>query len=152
MHKFIWSNKSEKIKREDAKLPVNLGGLNVPDIEQFWSSFKFSWLRRLISTQAFWPNIILQTISKVQNKTVTAAELLNFGPSLLCNIGKKMNNKFWRQVLLSTRGLNQGAIFCNPEKLSISSFWHNDYIQRNNKVITLSTHIQTVESYVNLSW
>ena len=88
-HKFIWSNKSEKIKREDAKLPVILGGLNVPDIEQFWYSFKFSWLRRLISTQAFWPNIILQTISQVQNRTLTATELLNFGPSLLCNIGKK---------------------------------------------------------------
>ena len=119
-----------------AKLPEKLGGLNVPDIEQFWLSFKFSWLRRLISTQSFWPNIVLQTISQIQNKTVNTAEFLNFGPSLLCSIGKKINNKFWQQVLLSTRGLNSGAVFCYPEKLSISSFWHNDFIQRNNKVIT----------------
>ena len=150
-HKFIWNNKSEKIRRDDAKLPVNLGGLNVPDIEQFWLSFKFSWLRRLISTQAFWPNIILQTISKIHNKTVSVAELLNFGPSLLCNIGKKINNKFWRQVLLSTRSISQGAIFCNPEKLTISSFWHNDYIQRNNKVITFRDYPELVSNISTLS-
>ena len=81
-------------------------------------------------------NIVLQTISQIQNKTVNTAEFLNFGPSLLCSIGNKINNKFWQQVLLSTRGLNSGAVFCYPEKLSISSFWHNDFIQRNNKVIT----------------
>ena len=64
---------------------------------------------------------------------------------------KKINNKFWRQVLLSTRGLNQGAIFCNPEKLSISSFWHNDFIQRNNKVITFRDYPELVSDISTLS-
>ena len=87
--KFIWNNKSEKVRREDAKLPEKLGGLNVPDIEQFWLAFKSSWLRRILSTQAFWPKIVLQDISKIQNRIVTSAELLNFGPTLLHNIGGK---------------------------------------------------------------
>ena len=62
--KFIWNKKSEKIRREDAKLPEKLGGLSVPDIETFWLSFRFSWLRRLCTTKAFWPNIIVNEISK----------------------------------------------------------------------------------------
>ena len=41
--KFIWSGKSEKVRREDAKLPVKLGGLSVPDVSKYWTAFKFSW-------------------------------------------------------------------------------------------------------------
>ena len=31
--RFLWNNKSEKVCRDDAKLPETLGGLNIPDIE-----------------------------------------------------------------------------------------------------------------------
>ena len=133
--KFIWNKKSEKIRRDDAKLPEKLGGLNVPDIENFWLSFKFSWFRRLCSTQSFWPNIILQEISQIQNQPTTISEILNFGPTLLGNVGKKLSNKFWQQVLLSARNISENAIFCHPQKLSLSSFWQNPLIKRNNKVI-----------------
>ena len=34
---------SEKVSRNDAKLPEHMGGLNVPDVEKFWEAFKFSW-------------------------------------------------------------------------------------------------------------
>ena len=44
-YKFIWSSKSEKVRREDCKLPVQNGGLGMPDILKFWTAFKFSWLR-----------------------------------------------------------------------------------------------------------
>ena len=55
---FIWGKKSEKVNREDAKLPENYGGLGMPDLLKFWTAFKFSWLRRLITTNSFWPKII----------------------------------------------------------------------------------------------
>ena len=134
--RFIWNNKSEKIRREDAKLPEKLGGLNVPDIENFWLSLKFSWLRRLLITDSFWPNIVLQEISKIQNRAVTAIDIFESGPTLLCNIGKKLKNKFWQQVLVTTRSISEGAIFNSPGRLSLSSFWHNQFIKRNNKVVT----------------
>ena len=50
---FIWGKKSEKVNREDAKLPENYGGLGMPDLLKFWTAFKFSWLRRLITTNSF---------------------------------------------------------------------------------------------------
>ena len=49
---------------------------------------------------------------------------------------KKLKNKFWEQVLFSTRSISEGAIFHNPGRLSLSSFWNNQFIKRNNKVIT----------------
>ena len=151
--KFIWNKKSEKVRRENAKLPKHLGGLNVPDVEKFWLSFKFSWLRRLLSTKAFWPKIILEQISKVHKSPVTPSQLLQLGPALLSQIGKKLTNKFWQQVLISAVNVTEGAIFCYPEKLSISSFWYNPYILRNNKVVTpanfpeIQNHVSTLSDF-----
>ena len=148
---FIWNNKSEKVRREDAKLPEKLGGLNVPDVEQFWLSFKFSWLRRLLTTKAFWPNIVLNEISNIQNSQVTPTELLQLGPALLCNMGKKLKNKFWQQVLFSAMNITEGAIFSHPEKLSTSSFWYNPFIRRNNKVIRHNDFVELNNSISTLS-
>ena len=150
---FIWNKKSEKIRREDAKLPEKQGGLNVPDVEQFWLSFKFSWLCRLLTTQAFWPNIIIHEISQIQNSPLTSTDILQLGPALLGKIGKKLKNKFWQQVLFSAMNVTEGAIFCHPEKLSVSPFWHNPFIRRNNKVIQfndfpeISTAISTLSDF-----
>ena len=86
--KFLWNNKSEKVSREDSKLPEHYGGLNMPDIEKFWLSFKFSWCRRLLTTTSFWPNILLKEISRAQNQSLSTTQLLQLGPSLLLNISK----------------------------------------------------------------
>ena len=49
--------------------------------------------------------------------------------------------------------VTEGAIFCHPEKLSVSPFWHNPFIRRNNKVIQfndfpeISTAISTLSDF-----
>jgi hypothetical protein len=133
--RFLWNNKSEKVCRDDAKLPENLGGLNVPDIEKFWTAFKFSWLRRLLKTNSFWPKILSEEILISSGTNYNPCELLKLGPSLLCQIGKKLGNKFWGQVLISTVNISEGFIFTHPEKLIFSSFWYNPWVRRNNRVI-----------------
>ena len=52
---FLWNNKPDKVCRDDAKLSEKAGGLGIIDIRIFWKSLKFSWLRRLCNTTAFWP-------------------------------------------------------------------------------------------------
>jgi len=47
IYRFIWGG-TDKVRRIDAKCQEKQGGLNFPDIYSSWSSFKFSWLRRLI--------------------------------------------------------------------------------------------------------
>ena len=132
---FIWNKKSEKVNREDAKLPVKLGGLGMPDILKFWSAFKFSWLRRLISTDSFWPQILQTQISEVLGHDIDIVEILQLGASKLNQISKLLKNSFWKQVLGTAIEITEGAAFCFPEKLLTSPFFHNNLVLRNNKVI-----------------
>ena len=133
--KFLWGGKSEKVSRQDSKLPVKMGGLGMPDVEKFWCAFKFSWLRRLLLTHSYWPEIVCHQISKIHQSRVSPSEILQFGPSYLCKIGKKVKNKFWSEVLASTVHISEGQTFYSPEKILFGSFWYNPNIKRNNKII-----------------
>ena len=105
------------------------------DIEQYWLSFKYSWLRRLITTEAYWPNILLNQISNIKGEILAPCQLLQLGPCLLSKIGKSLKMKFWSQVLQTSIKMYEGAAFCNPEMIISNSFFYNPIIRRNNKVI-----------------
>ena len=135
---FLWNKKSEKVRRADAKKPERLGGLGMPDIEQFWFSFKFSWLRRLLTTNSYWPNILLDRINAAYGKKYSNAQILELGPILLEKIGKSLKNNFWKQVLSSTSKILEGYIFDNPEMMLYTPFWYNPNIRRGNKAIKYS--------------
>ena len=47
---FLWDNKPDKIRRDDTKLEQKQGGIGMPDVLKFWTAFKFSWLRRLLTS------------------------------------------------------------------------------------------------------
>ena len=112
--KFIWDNGSEKVRREDAKLPEALGGINVPNIEKYWSAFKFSWIRRVLETQAFWPTLLKNALGY----DISVSKLLAYGPSLCLKSSKTLKNKFWSQVLSSVAELYNSLCFKHPEKLT----------------------------------
>ena len=104
-----------------------------PDIEQFWTAFKFSWLRRALTTNSFWPKILSEQILISSGTNYQPCELLKHGPALLVQIGKKLTNKCWCQVLNSKLQLTEGFIFSYPEKLTFSSFWYKPLIKQSNK-------------------
>ena len=62
---FIWSGKQDKIKRDVLKLTEIDGGLGLTDIQDFWTSLKFSWFRKLNQTTAFWPKILETSVSQI---------------------------------------------------------------------------------------
>ena len=106
----------------------------MPDIANFWSAFKFSWLRRLLNTRAFWPSILLQEISTILNNNISVSDLVQLGVAKLNDISKKIKNNFWKQVLISTVSVVDGFVFYRPEKFLNSSFWYNPLIKRNTIV------------------
>ena len=114
--KFIWGNGSEKVRREDAKLPAKYGGLGVPDVSNFWLAFKFSWLRRFLCTKAFWPKLLLQEINQMTNLNLEPTDLLQLGACKINEFTKKIKNQFWKQVLGAVTPMVEGFLFCNPEK------------------------------------
>ena len=69
---------------------------------------------------------------------MTVGQLLELGPTLLGKLGKKLTNKFWSQVLCTSSIVSENYLFCEPEMLMFSSFWHNPNILKGNKVIKYS--------------
>ena len=135
LFKFIWGDKPDKVCRDAAKLPEKAGGLGMVDIGSFWIGLKFSWLRRMLSTTAFWPKLLEFSISKLMDKEIKVSDLVQLGPITLQQLGKKMGNEFWKEVLTSIPAVMEGALFCFPKKLLISSFWGNPAVTRNDKPI-----------------
>ena len=133
---FVWSKKSEKVRREDCKLPVHSGGLGMPDILKFWTAFKFSWLRLILKTEAFWPHILLGEVSRLLNYQISVTDLLSLGASKLLEVSKGLKNPFWKQVLSATTPLTLGSTFCYPEKILNSPFFNNPLIVRRRPITT----------------
>ena len=116
------------------KLPEKSGGLGMVDIRHFWSSLKFSWIRRLLKSKAFWPTILELNLQELTGKNISVVEFLQLGPNLLTVAGKKMKNKFWKEVFITIGLIMQGAIFCYPKNILVAPFWDNPEIMRINKI------------------
>ena len=149
--KFLWDNKPDKVSRDLAKLSEKAGGLGVPDIKSFWLALKFSWLRRLINTGAFWPKIVCEEVKNIVGGEVTVSEILQYGPNYLSYIGKKVKNIFWRHVMSSVSPIMQGALFCHPENIVIAPLWDNPLIKRNNKPLKKSAHLNFSNKLTSIS-
>ena len=102
----------------------------MPDISNFWSAFKFSWLRRLLLSNSFWPKLFLKTIKDTINLDVTADGFLQLGAARITEIAKKIGNPFWKQVLGSVKAITEGMLFCSPHKINSSPFFYNPKILR----------------------
>ena len=133
-YNFLWGGKSEKVRREDTKLPIKQGGLSMPDIQSFWTAFKFSWIRRLLTTDAFWPQLLLEDMGRLMGGKVSAPDLLQCGVSKLQSVSKEMHNPFWKQVLACTKIIADGALDLYPEKIMQSPLYHNPAIIRRRPI------------------
>ena len=95
-YNFLWNNKPDRMKRSEAILPVQQGGLNMPEIRTFWESLKCSWARRLMNYGTAWHKI-LQANLLACNVEIT--ELFYSGPNELKKIASNLKNEFWKEVL-----------------------------------------------------
>ena len=133
--KFIWNKGSEKVSREDAKLPLKNGGLGMPDILKFWTAFKFSWFRRILTSDSFWPKLLESQVNEILGADLKLIDVLQLGQAKLNQVAKSLKNNFWKQVFSSSSEVLEGTAFCFPEKILSSPFMYNNLILRNNKVI-----------------
>ena len=133
---FIWDGKPDKVQREHVKMSEKNGGLGLVDIKHFWTSLKFSWLRRLGNTSAFWPKILLNSIQKITMAKTNINDLLYLSSGTIGKVLKRMKNPFWKQVLSSIIPIMQGAIYCRPEIIMTAQFWDNSNLLRNNKPVS----------------
>ena len=80
VYKFLWDGKPDKVARDHARLPEKEGGLGLPDLRNFWSSLKFSWIRRMCHTKAFWLDILEANLQQILMKETSIFDFLQKGP------------------------------------------------------------------------
>ena len=95
LFKFLWDNKPDKIKREQASLPTYMGGLNMINIEHFIMALKITWIRRLISPQHS------PTKTLFQSTIIPIEKFFNTGYQYIESKLKNIRNKFWYDTLSS---------------------------------------------------
>ena len=132
VYHFIWGG-TDKVARADAKLAEKKGGLNAPDIYNSWESFKFSWLKRLITNQnSSWAKIFQATLSEIQPELDIDCMLSEIGYLDLIKIGKKMHNDFWKQCIFAIKPLMLEVFKHSPEEILFSPIWGSSLFLRNS--------------------
>ena len=61
-YKFIWYGKRDKIKRSMFMNDYKNGGLKIIDQTYFCKYLKLIWIKRLVSSNGLWQNLIKKTI------------------------------------------------------------------------------------------
>lgn len=63
---FIWNGEMDKIKRNILYNEKQNGGLNVPNIQSFYSSLKIYWLKKFVDPQnhSAWKILLLDMVEK----------------------------------------------------------------------------------------
>ena len=138
LNQFIWKAGRQKkvvINQEIAQQPQNMGGLAIPNLQNFWDSLKLAWLPRLIQADddCTWKRLALSKISlamRIPNLTTT--RLLEEGPDSISKAAKAISNPFWQAVLAKMSPLE--SAFYNSSsvtKLEERVVWDNLSFQQN---------------------
>ena len=66
-YNFLWGKKPDKICRKTVTQKLENGGLNMPDLVNFITALKTTWIRRLEKTDATWKSVIIMGLPKINN-------------------------------------------------------------------------------------
>ena len=86
---FGWN--PAKIKQNDVIKQYFEGGLKMVNLNAFINSMKLTWLRRVIISNSPWQSDI--------STTINFKELLVFGKCYTDSTNKKINNRFWVDII-----------------------------------------------------
>ena len=102
-------------------------------VDVFWESLKFSWYRRLTSSEDTWPKILLSELSI--NQVTSINQILFAGPSELKNWAKTIKNPFWSEILTIGAKMITEASYAKPELFSLFPLFHNPLFKIGNRTI-----------------
>ena len=127
-YNFLWKNKPDRIKRSEAELPIEKGGLNMPDIETFWSSLKLTWSRRLMLPDCLWQKILKANLLYVNHDMM---DIWFGGPMLLNLVAEKITNQFWKEIIKTFASLLEDIHFSHPYFFYNFNVFDNKFFSRN---------------------
>ena len=118
---FIWDNKPDKIKRTTLMTSYQLGGLNMPNLTDFITSMKASWMRKLIKASATWIPLFEDTVCEIKY-------LFIYGNLWYDKMSMKTTNQFWKDVLNSYSFIIKNIKISSNIDIMESPIWYNSQI------------------------
>ena len=132
IYKYIWRGR-DKVARIDAKKPILLGGLNMPDIVISWKAFKLSWFRRIANCEAKWKNLLKKNLA--QQNVYSFFEFFNMGTAELTKLSKKIQSSFWSETISVIKPFMLELVKKYPEEIINCNIWGSDLFTRNNSIL-----------------
>ena len=121
-YKYLWSCGPDKIKRNIIIQPICRGGLKMIDLENFISSLKITWIRRLIMQNCKCTYIL-------NNAFPYVIDYFKFGSAFIDIKRKFMFNVFWKDVFDSYKVLQDKIIPNTWFGFLQTPIWFNDSIK-----------------------
>ena len=144
---FIWGG-SDKVARDDAKKSEKKGGLNMPDIQASWLSFKISWFRRLSNTVSAWGEIFNANLKCVYPELNKDNFLSKIGSYDILKLSKHIPSKFWQECMKALKICKLEYLKKTPEDLINSYIWDDHAFIQNNAPCK-KNHYRTLSHKVN---
>ena len=132
LFKFIWNNKTERIKRSTLYRNNLDGGIKMPHLPSFNYALKLAWLRRLldVNNKGSWKTIVLYKLPITEQYLWEC----NLNIKDLPNLLKKEKRTFWTEVLEAWCLFN----FKEPTDLDSvrkQQIWFNSFIKIDRNVL-----------------
>ncbi|KAK7484726.1 hypothetical protein BaRGS_00024011 [Batillaria attramentaria] len=115
---FVWNNKPDKVSRKTSILNVTNGGLGIPDVRNFITALKLTWIRKLKNGKHKWVKIIT-------NVMPILADLENFGGDL--PVSHSVND-FWHDVLDALKLFSLKIDITTTDELLAEPIFYNSRI------------------------
>ena len=108
---FLWSKKSEKIKRDTVTGPGNLGGTGLIDVKNKLSCLKLMWLSHYIKSEGKWKSFFNYWIEK-------AGESSRMGWYVFNKSNKRslQTTSFYKDLLIS---FDKAGAFFQPDSSTL---------------------------------
>lgn len=147
LFKFLWNDKTERIKRTTLYRTLAKGGIAMPHLPSFNYALKLAWLRRLLDERndSLWKNIVVNKLP-MGNSTWEC----NLSYMDIVDLHKYIKSKFWREVLEAWSIYNYSEHIIN---VKAQILWHNSQIKVGDRTVFYSSWyskgIQTVGDLLN---
>ena len=116
---FILGQTNPKFRKEMMENALNLGGLTMTNISTFDSALKLSWLKKFITQIEGWVEFPLAF--NIQN-------IFEYGDRNTNNLQAEIKNKFWKDIILSARKLENVCIITNYIQIQNIPLWYNSQL------------------------
>jgi hypothetical protein len=112
---FIWGGDLNKISYERMCVNTREGGMNVIDLEQFWSVLKISWFTRALDSDDIWAHYLNELLQEQEIENVEA--LLKLGDLRLQKVASIITHPFWQDAIYCLASLKKAYHCSHQERL-----------------------------------